>query len=114
MRCEIDGPRAIPEAFSVSSRGLFWLALEVRPNGCVVRDKPKASRRRHAQPIVATAEHKFAAGSYVILVGKPDETFLKIKGLLPDGGAGLQYRIKNERGGYERVAVERLLTAVCR
>jgi len=79
-----------------------------------VRDKPQASRRRHSQTIVTAAKHKFAAGAYVILVGKPDETLFKITGLLPDGGAGLQYRIKNEEERYERVAVERVLTSAPR
>jgi hypothetical protein len=48
------------------------------------------------------------------LDGKADDTLFKITRLLPDGGSGLQYRIKNEQEGYERVAVERVLTAVRR
>lgn len=79
MRCEIDEPLDIAEDFSAFSLSLFWLALEARPKGCVVREKPQASRRRYAQPVVATAKHKFAAGSYVILVGKPDAALFKIR-----------------------------------
>ena len=79
-----------------------------------MRDKSQLSRLENARPLVAAARHKFTLGAHVSLVGKSDETLFKITRLLPDGGGGLQYRIKNEQEGYERVALERLLTAVRR
>ncbi|MCW2275465.1 hypothetical protein M2321_003057 [Rhodoblastus acidophilus] len=77
-------------------------------------DNPQTHRRPQVRPVATAAKHKFAAGAYVILVGKSDDTLFKVTRLLPDGGTGLQYRIKNEQEGYERVAVERLLTAAAR
>ncbi|MCW2286741.1 hypothetical protein M2323_004501 [Rhodoblastus acidophilus] len=70
------------------------------------------SRTNHPRPVASTATHKFAPGAHVVLEGKSDDAVFKVTRLLPDGGSGLQYRIKNEQEGYERVAVERLLTAV--
>ncbi|SNB65676.1 hypothetical protein SAMN06265338_102283 [Rhodoblastus acidophilus] len=74
-----------------------------------MRDKSQSST--HARPMAATAKHKFALNAQVLLDGKSDGAVFKITRLLPDGGSGLQYRIKNEQEGYERVVVERLLTA---
>ncbi|MBB4198048.1 hypothetical protein GGD83_001841 [Rhodoblastus sphagnicola] len=62
-----------------------------------------------ARPNVSAAAHKFALGTLVTLVGKSDQTLFKVTRLLPDGGAGLQYRIKSEQEGYERVVIEVLL-----
>ena len=76
--------------------------------------RPDHARADHARPAAAAATHKFGVGAHVSLLGKSEETLFKITRLLPDGGSGLQYRIKNEQEGYERVAVERLLTAVRR
>jgi hypothetical protein len=53
-----------------------------------------------------TATHKFPIGAYVLhQVGvlSRKETF-RVTRLLPDDGAGFQYRIKGERKGFERVA----------
>ena len=46
------------------------------------------------------------------LVGKSEQTLFKVTRLLPNGGSGLQYRIKSEREDYERVVIEPLLTAI--
>ncbi len=73
--------------------------------------KPMAD---NAKPNVSSAKHKFALGAFVTLVGKSDQTLFKVTRLLPDGGSGLQYRIKSEREDYERVAIEPLLTYVRR
>jgi len=78
-----------------------------------VRDNLQKSKS-DARPLVPAEKHKFVLGAHVILVGKSDETLFKVTRLLPDGGSGLQYRIKNEQEGYERVTIERLLTAVRR
>jgi len=79
-----------------------------------VPDKSQIPRPGHARPIVLAAKHKFGLGAHVVLDGKSDAAVFKVTRLLPDGGAGLQYRIKNEQEGYERVAVERVLTALRR
>ena len=79
-----------------------------------MRDNSQNSKPDHARPLVPAEKHKYVLGAFVILVGKSDETLFKVTRLLPDGGAGLQYRIKNEQEGYERVTIERLLTAVRR
>lgn len=73
-----------------------------------------SSRTNPPKPLVAAPRHKFAPGAHVVLDGKSDAAVFKVTRLLPDGGSGLQYRIKNEEEGYERVTVERLLTAVRR
>ncbi len=68
----------------------------------------------NARPNISSAAHKFAVGTLVTLVGKSDQTLFKVTRLLPDGGSGLQYRLKNEREDYERVAIEPLLAPVRR
>ncbi len=56
----------------------------------------------------AVETHKFPVGCdvlHAVGVRSTKETF-KVTRLLPDGGAGFQYRIKAEREGFERVATE--------
>ena len=72
----------------------------------------KSQQRAAAKARRNDTGHKFAVGSIVALIERPGQSLFKITGLLPDGGAGLQYRIKSEREDYERVATEALLTPV--
>jgi len=76
-----------------------------------MHEKPQ-THRPAARPVVAAATHKFALGAYVALTGKSDDAVFQITRLLPDGGSGPQYRIKNAQEGYERVAAELLLPLV--
>jgi len=60
------------------------------------------------------ATHRFSVGAYVLhSVGmrSTKETF-KVTRLLPDEGAGFQYRIKAEREGFERVVTESSLEGI--
>jgi len=79
-----------------------------------VRDKSQKPSTDQARPIIASVRHKFAVGTYVALIGRSEQTLFKVTRLLPDGGSGLQYRIKSERENYERAAIEPMLTAVRR
>jgi hypothetical protein len=79
-----------------------------------VPDNSQIRRPNYARPVVATLKHKFALGAHVVLDGKSDSAVFKVTRLLPDEGSGLQYRIKNEQEGHERVSVERLLKAAHR
>jgi hypothetical protein len=61
-----------------------------------------------------TATHKFSVGAYVLYqvsVRSRKETF-RVTRLLPDGGAGFQYRIKGDGDGFERVVMESSLEAI--
>lgn len=55
-----------------------------------------------ARRVDASPNHRFPVGALVSFNGG----LFKVTRHLPDGGAGLQYRLKNERDGQERVAVE--------
>jgi hypothetical protein len=74
-----------------------------------------SNRSRHqALRNKETATHKFPVGAYVL--HKVDalsrkETF-RVTRLLPDGGAGFQYRIKGKQDGFERVVIESSLEAI--
>jgi hypothetical protein len=85
-----------------------------RTKGYLVHDKSLKPIADNARPNVPAATHKFALGTFVTLVGKSEQTLFKVTRLLPDGGSGLQYRIKSEREDYERVAIEPLLAAARR
>jgi hypothetical protein len=52
--------------------------------------------------------HKYAIGAHVLhKVGpRAERSSFKVTRHLPDGGQGLQYRIRSERDGHERVTVE--------
>jgi len=61
-----------------------------------------------------TATHKFPVGTHVLHktgVQSGKERF-RITRLLPDSGSGLQYRIKGETEGFERVATESSLEEI--
>ncbi|HUO53270.1 MAG TPA: hypothetical protein VMU18_00910 [Rhodoblastus sp.] len=73
-------------------------------------DKSRDAPARAARPNPPPAKHKFALGSFVTQVGKTEQVLFKVTRLLPDSGAGLQYRIKCEREDFERIAVEPLLS----
>jgi hypothetical protein len=74
-----------------------------------VRDKSQKTTAENARPNVSLSAHKFVVGALVTMVGASEQTMFKVTRLLPDGGSGLQYRIKNERENYERVTIEPLL-----
>ena len=70
-------------------------------------------RRKGLPPLPS---HKFAIGVRVIQkfgAATGTDSF-SISRHLPDAGAGLQYRMKRERDGQERVAVESALELVAR
>jgi hypothetical protein len=87
------------------------IAIDGESKGFLVRDNSQKPSADLATANVSSARHKFALGTLVTLVGKSEQTFFKVTRLLPDGGSGLQYRIKSEREDYERVAIEPMLTA---
>lgn len=70
--------------------------------------------RRPAQRLVAIAPHKFPVGASVIQrFGAPTSgDRFSVTRHLPDAGAGPQYRMKRDRDGQERVAVESALELV--
>jgi len=74
-----------------------------------VRDTLRRPTADTARPNLSAPAHKFALGTLVALTGKSEQTVYKVTRLLPDGGSGLQYRIKSEQEGYERVVIEPLI-----
>jgi hypothetical protein len=70
-------------------------------------------RYRTVRP-TATATHKFDIGVHVAhKVGFAAERgMFRVTRQLPDGGQGLQYRIRSDRDGQERVVVEASLERV--
>lgn len=60
---------------------------------------------------VRSATHKFSVGARVIhrIGHRSEKASFKVTTQLPDGGQGLQYRIRSDRDGHERVAVESAL-----
>jgi hypothetical protein len=70
--------------------------------------------RRQALRNTETPTHKYPVGAYVLHqvgVRSKKETF-RVTRLLPDDGAGFQYRIKGEQDGFERVVMESSLEAI--
>ncbi|MCI0600058.1 MAG: hypothetical protein L0Y50_12980 [Beijerinckiaceae bacterium] len=70
--------------------------------------------RNQAHSNGVTATHRFPVGTHVFHktgVQSGKERF-RITRLLPDGGAGLQYRIKGETEGFERVVTESSLEEI--
>lgn len=59
----------------------------------------------------ASATHKFAVGENVIhtVAHKRERLSFRVTRLMPDGGAGLQYRLRCDADGHERVVVETAL-----
>ncbi|TLG73704.1 hypothetical protein [Methylocystis sp. B8] len=70
--------------------------------------------RRHAHRIIPSPSHKFPIGVRVIQkFGAPKGTdSFHVTHHLPDSGAGLQYRMKRDRDGQERVSIESSLELV--
>lgn len=62
----------------------------------------------------AVVTHKYAVGANVIQStdGRAEKSSFRVTRLLPDSGAGLQYRIKDEADGRERVVTEASLSAI--
>lgn len=67
--------------------------------------------RRRVRQRVNPLTHKFPIGGRVIqkFGAQMSLDSYRVTGHLPDGGAGLQYRIKRDRDGQERVAAESAL-----
>jgi hypothetical protein len=75
----------------------------------------QAHRNRHqAHRNNESATHKFLVGSYVYHTGgmRSERELFRITRLLPDCGAGFQYRIKADREGFERVVTESSLDVI--
>ncbi|HEY8260803.1 MAG TPA: hypothetical protein VIG55_06290 [Methylosinus sp.] len=72
-----------------------------------------AELRRRSLRNRCAPTHKFALGEHVICeIGVLAETApSRIVRLLPDGGAGFQYRICGDRDGVERVVPESAIIA---
>ncbi len=67
------------------------------------------ARERHRNAKATTiATHKFDVGSLVShrIGASSERSLFRVTRHLPDGGQGLQYRIRSERDGQERVVVE--------
>jgi hypothetical protein len=80
--------------------------------GPIVSDNLRKLEADKARRNTVAASHKFGVGTFVSLIGRAEQATFKITRQLPDGGSGPQYRIKNEREDYERVAFEALLNPV--
>ncbi len=65
-------------------------------------------RIRAAKPISAAA-HKFSVGLHVSYRGQSGVKLYRVTRHLPDGGQGLQYRIRSDDDGHERVVIESAL-----
>ncbi len=61
--------------------------------------------------IVASPTHKFDIGAHVAFkTGSSGERgYFRVTRRLPDGGHGLQYQIRSDRDGQERVVTENAL-----
>ena len=53
--------------------------------------------------------HRYDVGVHVAYRDGPGSGLYRVTRLLPDGGQGLQYRIRSDRDGQERVVVESTL-----
>lgn len=58
--------------------------------------------------VVKARAHKFELGVHVTCRPGPFAAsgYFRVTGHLPDGGHGLQYRIRSDRDGHERVVAE--------
>jgi hypothetical protein len=64
---------------------------------------------RHKAPRArVSSAHKFSLGAHVLhrVGARSQSVWFRVTRLLPDGGEGLQYRIKDDRDGQERVVTE--------
>lgn len=76
-------------------------------------DVINAEGRFRGARIVSPAGHKFAVGASVIhrIGHQSEKAIFRIVRQIPDGGHGLQYRLKCAADGHERVALETMLEA---
>lgn len=72
-------------------------------------DYIKARERHRAVKATTVPTHKFAIGIRVAYGGGPGSGLYRVTRHLPDGGAGLQYRIRSDGDGQERVVLETTL-----
>ena len=74
-------------------------------------DVINAAGRFRGGRIIPGATHKFAVGASVIhrIGHKSEKMLFRVLRHLPDGGQGLQYRLKSEADGHERVTFEAAL-----
>ncbi|ATQ69804.1 MULTISPECIES: hypothetical protein [Methylosinus] len=65
-------------------------------------------RHRVKAAVRPSATHKFDVGAHVLhcIGARSERVSFQVTRQLPDGGAGLQYRIKGTRDGLERVVTE--------
>jgi hypothetical protein len=77
----------------------------------MANDNASRHFRHKACPLTAVPTHKFPIGAYVIhkFGARLEVGSFRVMRHLPDGGAGLQYRMKSDRDGHERIAVESAL-----
>jgi hypothetical protein len=68
-----------------------------------------ARERYRGVKTVAAPTHKFDVGLHVSYRGGLGSGLYRVTRRLPDGGQGLQYRIRSDRDGQERVVVESAL-----
>ena len=69
----------------------------------------KTLRRGHPVRAALAPSHKFDVGLRVLYPVGPGSSSYKVTRQLPDGGQGLQYRIRCDRDGQERVVLETAL-----
>jgi hypothetical protein len=81
--------------------------LTMRKASSVITDINKLTRDQTLRNR-STTVHKFPLGAYVLhrIGARSEKMSFRVSRLLPDGGEGLQYRIKGERDGQERVVTE--------
>jgi hypothetical protein len=74
-------------------------------------DHTDARERFRRARMVATPTHRFDVGVHVSCKAGPnaERGLFRITRRLPDGGQGLQYRIRSDRDGHERVVAESAL-----
>ncbi len=74
-------------------------------------DLTNAGRRFRGSQIVSTASHKYAVGASVTCAMgyRSEKALFRVVRHLPDGGQGLQYRLKSVSDGHERMAFEAAL-----
>lgn len=68
-----------------------------------------ARERHRSAKAVAAPTHAFEEGIHVSYRSGPSAELYRVTRRLPDGGQGLQYRIRSDRDGRERVALESAL-----
>ncbi|WP_424362878.1 hypothetical protein [Methylocystis parvus] len=68
-----------------------------------------ARARHRSARIAAVPTHKFEVGVHVAYRGGGGSGTYSVTRQLPDGGQGLQYRVRSDRDGQERVVIESAL-----